>query len=74
MLEVKMTEEMLDQIIGGLETAIAFAEKRKEETFSGVDSFLLDSFIINNREAIAELSKAKPEQEIHYAPAYQPEG
>lgn len=59
MLNVKMTSEMLDRNIAGLETAIAWVEKKKDETHSGIDKFLLDSFIIETREVLAVLTEAK---------------
>lgn len=58
-MNVKMTTEVLNKNIAALETAIALVEKRKEETHSGVDQLLLDSFIIETREVLAVLEDAK---------------
>lgn len=60
-MNVKMTPEVLDQNINALTTAIALVQKRKEETHSGVDQLLLDSFIIETQNVLAVLQAAKPE-------------
>lgn len=62
MLNVKMTSEMLDRNIAGLETAIALIQKRIAETHSGVDKFMLESFIIETNEVIANLTEQKSAQ------------
>ena len=78
MLEVKMTSELLARNIAGLEVAIAWVEKKKEETHSGIDKFMLDSFIIETREVLAVLTEAKATATksvvFDYAPVPQPEG
>jgi hypothetical protein len=76
MLEVKMTSEMLARNIAGLEVAIAWVEKKKEDTHSGIDKFMLDSFIIETREVIAVLTEAKLEnaKAVVFNYASQPEG
>ena len=72
MLEVKMTSEMLDRNIAGLETAIAFVEKKMADTHSGIDKFMLESFIIETREVLAVLAEAKPSIVVfNYAPVSQ---
>lgn len=60
MLNIEMTSEMLDRNISGLETAIAFVEKKKADTHSGIDNFLLDSFIIETQAVIETLKAHKP--------------
>jgi hypothetical protein len=78
MARIEMTSEMLDRNIAGLETAIAWVEKKKEETHSGIDKFLLDSFIIETREVLAVLAEAKSAEAkavvFNYAPVPSPEG
>lgn len=75
MLEVKMTAEMLDRNIAGLETAITLLQKRIAETHSGIDKFMLESFIIETREVLAVLEDAKPQSEsVPFTYATQPEG
>jgi hypothetical protein len=75
MLEVKMTTEILDRNIAGLETAIAFVEKKMADTHSGIDKFMLESFIIETREVLAVLELAKPQTEsVPFTYATQPEG
>jgi hypothetical protein len=59
MLELKITAEMLDRNIAGLETAIYFVEKKMADTHSGVDRFMLESFIIETREVIETLEASK---------------
>ena len=59
-----MTAETLDHIINALTTAIALVEKRKEETYSGVDRLMLDSFIVETKNVLAVLQAAKPEPEL----------
>lgn len=75
MARIEMTSEMLDRNIAGLEVAIAWVEKKKDETHSGIDKFLLDSFITETREVLAVLNEAKAESNkavvFNYAP--QPE-
>lgn len=61
MAHIEMTSEMLDRNIAGLETAIAWVEKKIDETHSGIDKFLLDSFIIETRGVLAVLNEAKAE-------------
>jgi len=61
-VSVKMTDKVLDNNISALEAAIAFVEQKKKETYSGVDMLLLDSFIIETREVIEVLEKAKSGQ------------
>lgn len=74
MLEVKMTAEMLDRNIAGLETAITLLQKRIAETHSGIDKFMLESFIIETREVLAVLELAKPQTEsVPFTYATQPE-
>lgn len=74
MLEVKMTAEMLDRNIAGLETAITLLQKRIAETHSGIDKFMLESFIIETREVLAVLELAKPQTEsAPFTYATQPE-
>lgn len=58
-VSVNMTTKVLDNNISALEAAIALVEKKKEETYSGVDMLLLDSFIIETREVLAVLNEAK---------------
>lgn len=58
-MNVKMTTEVLNKNIAALETAIALIEKRLEDTHSGVDQLLLNSFIIETREVLAVLEEAK---------------
>lgn len=80
MVKVEMTEATLGRITAGLETAIALVEKRIAETHSGIDKFMLESFIIETREALAELEAQKLNAELtdsvvfNYAPVPQPEG
>jgi hypothetical protein len=75
MLEVKMTAEMLDRNIAGLETAITLLQKRIAETHSGIDKFMLESFIIETREVLAVLELSKPQAEsVPFTYATQPEG
>ena len=75
MLEVKMTTEILDRNIAGLETAIAFVEKKMADTHSGIDKFMLESFIIETREVLAVLELSKPKTEsVPFTYATQPEG
>jgi hypothetical protein len=75
MLEVKMTAEMLDRNIAGLETAITLLQKRIAETHSGIDKFMLESFIIETREVLAVLELSKPQTaSVPFTYATQPEG
>jgi hypothetical protein len=78
MARIEMTSELLARNIAGLEVAIAWVEKKKEETHSGIDKFMLDSFIIETREVLAVLNEAKLEQAkavvFNYAPVPSPEG
>lgn len=77
MARIEMTSEMLARNIAGLEVAIAWVEKKKEETHSGIDKFMLDSFIIETREVLAVLNEAKLEHAkavvFNYAPVSSPE-
>lgn len=76
MLNVKMTSEMFDRNINSLEAAISLVEKRIAETHSGIDKFMLESFIVETNELISVLKAAKPETNnitvFNYAT--QPEG
>lgn len=74
-VSVEMTAEVLNHNIGALTTAIALVQKRKEETYSGVDQLMLDSFIIETQNVLAVLQAAKPEvkQEV-FSYATSPEG
>jgi hypothetical protein len=76
MVKVEMTKETLDRNIAGLEVAIAWVEKKKDETHSGIDKFMLDSFILETREVIAVLEKAKSANAdiVVFDYATQPEG
>jgi hypothetical protein len=75
MLEVKMTAEMLDRNIAGLETAITLLQKRIAETHSGIDKFMLESFIIETREVIETLEASKvADLSRVFSYATQPEG
>ena len=70
-----MTAEMLDRNIAGLETAITLLQKRIAETHSGIDKFMLESFIIETREVLAVLELSKPQAEsVPFTYATQPEG
>jgi hypothetical protein len=70
-----MTTEILDRNIAGLETAIAFVEKKMADTHSGIDKFMLESFIIETREVLAVLELSKPQTEsVPFTYATQPEG
>lgn len=59
MLSVKMTSEVLNKNIKGLEAAISLVEQKIEATHSGIDKFMLESFIIETREVLAVLEGAK---------------
>lgn len=58
-VNVKMSTEILNKNVAALETAITLVEKRLEETHSGVDQLLLNSFIIETRGVLEVLQAAK---------------
>jgi hypothetical protein len=78
MLNVKMTSDTLDQNINSLEGAISLVEQKIEATHSGIDKFMLESFIIETRKVLAVLTEAKATATksvvFDYAPVPQPEG
>lgn len=78
MLNVKMTSEMLNRNITTLEATISLTEQKIEAAWSGVDKFMLESFLIETRELLAVLTEAKATATksvvFDYAPVPQPEG
>jgi prefoldin subunit 5 len=74
-MNIKMSNELVNKNIAALQTAITLVEKRLEETYSGVDQLLLNSFIIETREVIAVLedAKAKNDEVIVFSYAPSPE-
>jgi hypothetical protein len=74
MVKIEMTNEMLDRNINSLEAAISLVEQKIEATHSGIDKFMLESFIIETREVIEELEKYKSKNELTEAfVSWQPE-
>lgn len=75
MVKIEMTNEMLDRNINSLEAAISLVQQKIETTHSGIDKFMLESFIIETREVIAELETYKSKSELTEAfVSWQPEG
>jgi prefoldin subunit 5 len=62
-MNVKMTTEVLNKNIAAVETAISFAEKKLEDTHSGVDQLLINSFIIETRQVLEVLKEAKAQDD-----------
>lgn len=59
MLKVEMTAEMLDRNINSLMAAVSLVEQKIATTHSGIDKFMLESFILETNELIAVLAEQK---------------
>ncbi len=75
MLNINLSEDTLAKTINGLEFAIALLNKRIDETYSGVDAFMLNSAKIETEQALATLKELKPEPKaVVFNYATPPEG